>query len=92
MIYLWIPSADLGLARIRDRVEAGGHNVPEPDVRRRYPRSLRNMFALYGPEMDTVHFFDNSGAAPRLVFRVEAGKAVVFDAPLYTTITQQVET
>ena len=90
LFYLWIPNADLALARIRDRVEAGGHNVPESDVRRRYPRSLRNLFALYGPNMDTLHFFDNSGEKPNLIFKEEAGKITVLNQPLYTEITTQV--
>jgi predicted ABC-type ATPase len=91
LFYLWIPSADLALARIRDRVEAGGHNVPEPDVRRRYPRSLRNLFTLYGPEVDTIHFFDNSGENPDLIFKEETGRITVLNRPLYTEITTQVK-
>ena len=87
LFYLWIPSVDLALARIKDRVEAGGHNVPEPDVRRRYSRSLRNLFLLYGPEMSTIHFFDNSGETPNLIFKEEAGKITVLNRPLYTKIT-----
>lgn len=90
LFYLWIPSAELALARIRDRVEAGGHNVPEPDVRRRYPRSLRNMFALYGPAMDTIHFFDNSGEKSHLIFKETAGKITVLNRPLFREITAQV--
>ena len=35
MFYLWIPNSELALLRIRDRVESGGHDVPERDVRRR---------------------------------------------------------
>ena len=42
-------SAELALARIRDRVETGGHDVPERDVRRRYPRTLRTCFEYTGP-------------------------------------------
>lgn len=91
LFYLWIPGADLALARIRERVEVGGHNVPEPDVRRRYPRSLRNVFMLYAQKMDTVHFFDNSGTIPRLVFRFETGKTTVLDTTLYAYIKKQVE-
>src|SRR2546422_7682257 len=40
MFYLWIPTAELALLRIHDRVESGGHNVPERDVRRRFGRTL----------------------------------------------------
>jgi predicted ABC-type ATPase len=91
LFYLWIPNADLALARIHDRVEGGGHNVPELDVRRRYPRSLRNLFNLYMPAVDSVHFFDNSGELPRLAFRMDKGKTVVFAPALYEQIRKQVE-
>ncbi len=83
MFYLWIPSPELALLRIRDRVESGGHNVPERDVRRRFGRSLRNLFALYRPLLDTLHFFDNSCGTPRLIFKDESGKTTISDAALY---------
>jgi len=34
IFYLWLPSPDLAVARVRRRVEAGGHDVPEPVIRR----------------------------------------------------------
>jgi predicted ABC-type ATPase len=89
MFYLWIPSVDLALFRIRDRVESGGHNVPEPDVRRRFGRTLRNLFALYRPLLDTLHFFDNSSETPRLVFKDDAGQAIINDGPLYERLRQE---
>ena len=33
--YLWVPSVELALQRIRERVSRGGHDVPESVVRRR---------------------------------------------------------
>jgi len=87
IFYLWIPSPELGLARIRDRVEAGGHNVPEPDVRRRYGRTLPNLLGPYRPLADTVHCFDNSGAEPALIFKDEDGVTTVYDEDLYARIT-----
>lgn len=87
LFYLWIPDADLALARICDRVEAGGHDVPEPDVRRRYSRSLMNLFTLYGPAVDTIHFFDNSGEKPDIIFKEEAGVVTVLNQSLYRLIT-----
>lgn len=44
LFYLWIPSFQLAVARIKDRVTAGGHNVPSQDVKRRFSRSLSNLF------------------------------------------------
>jgi predicted ABC-type ATPase len=83
LFYLWIPSPELALLRIRDRVESGGHAVPEPDVRRRFNRSLRNLFALYRPLLDTLYCFDNSSDTPRLIFKDEVGQTVIGDAALY---------
>jgi len=40
-------------------VELGGHDVPEEDQRRRYPRTLANMKRLL-PLADLAVIFDNS--------------------------------
>lgn len=89
LFYLWIPSPDLALLRIRDRVESGGHNVPERDVRRRFGRTLRNLFTLYRPLLDTLHFFDNSSETPRLIFKDQAGTTTISDTALYERLQQQ---
>jgi predicted ABC-type ATPase len=89
MFYLWIPTADLALLRIRYRVQGGGHNVPEAEVRRRFGRTLGNLFKLYRPLLDTLHFFDNASEAPQLVFKDEAGKTIVSDARLYENLRGQ---
>jgi len=68
IIYLWLPSPDLALSRIQARVEAGGHSVPEADVRRRFKRSLANLFGIYRPLVNSLNLFDNSGDSPVLIF------------------------
>ena len=48
LVYLWLPSADLAVARVADRVRMGGHPRPEETIRRRYHAGLRNFFrAVY---------------------------------------------
>jgi predicted ABC-type ATPase len=47
VLYLWLPSPEVALARVRQRVAAGGHNIPERDVRRRWARSLVNFMRTY---------------------------------------------
>ena len=59
LIYIGTESAEITLARIATRVLAGGHNVPEMDVRRRYLRSLQNLPAA-AVIADRVLLFDNS--------------------------------
>jgi len=89
MFYLWIPSPDLALLRIRDRVQNGGHNVPERDVRRRFTRTVRNLFTLYRPLLDTLHFLDNASDIPCLIFKDQHGKTTVSDAGLYAQLLRQ---
>src|SRR5262245_55089260 len=60
LVFLYLPSADLAVARVADRVRLGGHNVPEATIRRRYESGLRNFFSLYQPIATSWRIFDNS--------------------------------
>lgn len=44
LYFLWVPSSELSIARIKERVAEGGHNIPVEDVRRRFTRSIYNFF------------------------------------------------
>lgn len=66
--YLWIPTVDLTLRRIAARVKRGGHNIPAEVARRRYRKGLANLFVHYLPLADYCAIFDNSSAAPVLVY------------------------
>lgn len=68
LIYLWLSSADLAVQRVAERVRQGGHDVPEPTVRRRYSRSLSNFFNIYRPIADSWLMLDNSSIdAPKSI-------------------------
>jgi len=60
LIYLWLPSADLAVARVAESVRRGGHTVPEVVIRRRYERSLSNFFNSYRMLADSWLMLDNS--------------------------------
>ncbi len=77
LYYLWTEGCDLLIPRIRQRVLAGGHHVPDQDVRRRYERSLKNI-ADYAVIMDKIRVFDNSGPTPVLVYE-KNGDVRVYD-------------
>lgn len=59
LVYIGTENVEINLARIRNRVLAGGHNVPEEDVRRRYRRSFENL-QLAIKRADHAILFDNS--------------------------------
>jgi len=47
LIYLWIPSVELAIERVTERVAHGGHNIPRESIIRRYPRSIANLLNDY---------------------------------------------
>lgn len=58
--FLWLPSAEAAVERVRERVRQGGHDIPEPTIRRRYSAGLTNFFRLYRPLTSTWEMLDNS--------------------------------
>jgi predicted ABC-type ATPase len=71
LIYFWLNSPDLAVARVQDRVRRGGHSIPETVIRRRYEASRKNFINLYLPIADNVSVYDNSNAKPRLIYKRE---------------------
>jgi predicted ABC-type ATPase len=86
IFYLWVPSAELTLARIKERVLRGGHDVPEAIVRRRFTRSIGNFLGPYGRLADRWVLFDNSGVMPRGVATSRHGQLSVMDKRLYNQL------
>lgn len=91
LFFLWIPSVDLAVARIKHRVAEGGHDVPVMDVRRRFGRSVQNFFKVYRPLLDSWTLFDNSTTRPSLIAEEKAGKLALVDAALFAKISKTAE-
>ena len=67
LFFLQLVSPELAIARVRQRVREGGHNIPEPVIRRRFTAGLRNFSNLYKPIVDEWALYDNSGREPKLI-------------------------
>jgi predicted ABC-type ATPase len=68
LVYFWLESADLAVARVASRVRLGGHDIPETTTRRRYDRSIQNFFRLYRSIVNFWQLYDNSvSGIPRIV-------------------------
>jgi len=78
--YCGLASPELHIARVRARVAAGGHDIPEARIRERWTRSRANLIALM-PELADLRVFDNSAQAqlgeavpdPRPVLSMQQG-------------------
>ncbi len=83
IIYLFLDSADTCVARVQERKRKGGHGVPEPDIRRRFDRSLRNFWATYRLLVDDWALVYNAGSDFQDVAFGAAAERSIRDEPLY---------
>lgn len=67
LFYFWINSPKLAIARIKDRVKKGGHDIPTEVVLRRYERSLDNLVNMFIPICDEWNIADNSSERSKLI-------------------------
>ena len=84
--FVMVPTVDLALTRVRERVLQGGHDVPESIVRRRFERSIQNFFAYYRQLGDSWILFDNSRATPSVVAFEKRGKRRIINRVLYEAL------
>lgn len=68
LVYLRLPNVEASIARVAHRVRMGGHGVPEPDLRRRFGRSLANLEA-YKALVDMWEVWDSTDGEPVLAER-----------------------
>ncbi|BBX72677.1 hypothetical protein MSHI_05830 [Mycobacterium shinjukuense] len=82
--YVGLASLEAHIERVRRRVDSGGHDIPEADIRRRWRHSRLNLVRLL-PVLTELRVYDNShdadpieGKAPRpgLVLHVVRGEVV----------------
>lgn len=89
LFFLWIPNPELALARIKERVADGGHDVPATDARRRFYRGIRNFFRFYKPLLDSWMLFDNSGMIPHLIAEEKNGKLLVIEKEEFDKVAKE---
>jgi predicted ABC-type ATPase len=64
LCFLALPTADIAVARVAERVRQGGHDIPENVIRRRFAAGRRNFEKHYRDSVSDWILYDNSGASP----------------------------
>jgi len=89
LVFLWLASPELALARVARRVEPGGHNVAEEVVPRRYAAGLRNFFGLYRSVASSWRMYDIGGRLPRLIATGSHERTIEIDSGLWGRMVRQ---
>lgn len=67
LFFLSLPSADMAVERVAERVRQGGHNVPEKVIRRRFVSGMKNFIEVYQSLVNEWALYDNAGEEPVLL-------------------------
>jgi predicted ABC-type ATPase len=77
LAYISTEHPSINIGRVRERVNNGGHDVPDIDVIRRYERSISNVSAFF-EQADEKCFVDNSRALSEMRVQFHVDKDRVY--------------
>lgn len=86
LFFLWLPSAELAIQRVANRVQQGGHDIPVATIRQRYDRGLINFKRLYCQIVDSWLLLDGSQFPPQEVARQEESSLSISNQSLWQEI------
>ena len=90
VLYFWLQSPEIAIDRVAARVRAGGHNVPEETIRRRYQLGLNYFFHSYMQTCDRWILADNSQPPFQVIAEGTRKGLVVHNLVLYNLIRDRV--
>ena len=88
MFFIWVPSVEQAIGRVAARVREGGHNIPEPTIRRRYRLGIANFGTLYAPIIDQWIIYDGSDRPAVGIISDESGTRTILDDDRFDRLTK----
>jgi len=88
LLFFLLRTSDLAVKRVETRVKEGGHNIPEPVIRRRYENGLKNFFGIYETIVDEWMLIDNSGEPYEIIARRNGSDKVIKNLIKWEALTK----
>ncbi|MEI7841088.1 MAG: AAA family ATPase [Methylococcaceae bacterium] len=85
IVFVFLDSETLCLHRISERVQQGGHDVPEEDVRRRFKRVFSVFWDQYRPLADRCVLVYNGGESFLIIAEEENDEWEILDGQMWDT-------
>ena len=88
LYYLWLPSVEMSISRVAERVACGGHDIPLEAIQRRYARSLDNLLNHYSLLCSSTTCIDNSGDSLEVIFVQDSSGRYTQNEKLFAKLTE----
>lgn len=59
LLFFWLPTPEIAIERVAQRVIEGGHNIPTDVIKRRYQAGIDNLFNIYLDIVDSWMIVEN---------------------------------
>lgn len=92
IVFIFLESPDLCVARVQSRVRQGGHHVPQADIIRRFYRSKNNFWKVYKAQVDRWHIFYNVNQQMQEIAAGEKSHYTVSDESLFELFMSDIKT
>ncbi|MBP3236466.1 MAG: zeta toxin family protein [Bacteroidales bacterium] len=91
LLFFWLNSPDMAVKRVKARVQAGGHNIDEDTIRRRYYVGQYYLFKDYMPLCDHWMLADNSKTPYTMIAEGGDDNIKIYDKRKYDKILKMNE-
>ena len=83
LLFFWLPSPEMAVARVAKRVSEGGHDIPTETIYRRYWLGLQNFFNIFSSIADSWSLYDNTDKTKEI-----ANESATIDETLFNKIKE----
>ena len=90
VLYFWLEKPEIAIERVAARVKAGGHDIPQDTIRRRYRMGLNYLFHFYMPSCDKWILADNSNPPFTVIAEGSRKGLVIRDMERYNRVRELV--
>ena len=85
LFFIYLPSEEFAIERVKQRVLKGGHDIPKNVIRRRYQRGLSNLINDYYPYINNLYIYDNINKL-KIVAVKNANKLTIHNEKIFNHI------
>ena len=90
VLYFWLNNPEIAIERVAKRVQAGGHDIPEETIRRRYQMGLNYLFHQYMQTCDKWILADNSNPPFEVIAEGSKKGLIIRDMAKYNIVRRMV--